>query len=137
MTVLGLILTRYWKPLTVFALVAALLIYRGILVRERDRARGQVAELSQQNAALRASNQAFTSEITRQNAAVAQLKNQADAAANAMAANERAAALAGLAAENQAQQEASALSRATIDPSSGCDGAIRWANARAAELATW
>ena len=137
MTVVGLILAHYWKPLSMLALLAALLIYRGMLVWQRDQARAQAAQLVQENAGLRASNQAFGAEVERQNAAVIQLQREADAAANTMAANERGAAAAGLAAQAEAQRQAKALSAAPIAPNSGCEGAVKWANAQAAELATW
>jgi uncharacterized protein YpmB len=137
MTIVGLILSRYWKPLMLLFLIVAFFIYRGILVRECNEARSQAAQLATENASLHATNQALAAEIARQNAAVAQLKTEADRAVNTMAADESAAVAAGLAAQNAAQQQAGALSSATISAGSGCDGAIQWGNAEAAELATW
>ena len=137
MALAGLILSQYWKPLMLCALIAAALVYRATLIHQRDATRTQVAQLATDNAALRVSNQALSATISEQNAAVTALKARADAAVNTMAANESAALRAGAAAEGRAQQQAQALLAASIDANSGCEGAIRWGNAEAAELAKW
>jgi hypothetical protein len=137
MPLLGALFSRYWKPLGLAVLVASALAYRAILIHQRNDAREQAAQLSAEAGALRTSNQALGGTIDRQNAAVAELKAKADAAVNAMAASEDAAAREGAAAEGQAQQQARALIAAPIDFNSGCQGAIRWGNAQAAELASW
>ena len=61
MPLIGVLLTRYWKPLALAVLIAAAFAYRAILIHERDRARAQLAELTAEAAALRASNQALGS----------------------------------------------------------------------------
>ncbi|HLI78351.1 MAG TPA: hypothetical protein VKV03_00125 [Candidatus Binataceae bacterium] len=137
MTIVGLILSRYWKPLMLAGLMAAAVVYRAALIHQRDEARAQVAQLTTQDAALRASNQALSASITQQNAAVTALKARADAAVNTMAANEAAALRDGAATQGQAQQQAQALIAASIDANSGCAGAIRWGNAQAPELSAW
>lgn len=137
MPLIGILLSHCWKPLLLAALVVSALAYRAILIHERDDARKKVAQLTAEAAALRASNQALGALIDRQNAAVAELKARAGAAVNAMAANEEAASREGAAAEDQAQQQARALITAPIDSNSGCEGAIRWGNAQAAELSSW
>jgi len=137
MAFIGILLSHYWRPLALSALVAAALAYRAMLIHQRDDARNQVAQLNAETAALRTNNQALGSIIERQDAAVAELKARADAAVNTMAADETAAARAGAALQIQAQAKAHALMTAPIDAASGCEGAIRWGNARAAELSSW
>src|ERR1700674_4567217 len=76
-----LALAYYWKPIAIAALLAATAAYRGVLIHQRDTARGQVVLLSAQAAQLEASNQAMSSAIAAQNAAVARLKANAERAA--------------------------------------------------------
>jgi hypothetical protein len=137
MPLIGIILSRYWKPLALIVLVVSALAYRAILIHERDDARTKVAQLSAEAAALRASNQALGAMIDRQNAAVAELRAKADAAVNAMESSEQAASRAGAAAQSAAELQARTLMAQPIDAGSGCEGAIRWGNARAAELSSW
>lgn len=137
MPLIGILLSHYWKPLALAVLLASAFAYRAILIHQRDAAREQGARLTAEAAALRAGNQALGAMIDRQNAAVAELKARADAAVNAMAANEEAASRAGAAAQGTAEQAGRALLAAPIDVNSGCEGAIRWGNARAAELSSW
>jgi|HubBroStandDraft_6_1064221.scaffolds.fasta_scaffold148146_3 hypothetical protein len=137
MPLIGVLLTRYWKPLALAVLIAAAFAYRAILIHERDRARVQLAELTAEAAALRASNQALGAMIDRQNEAVAGLKARADAAENAMTASEDGAARAGNAAAGAAEQQGQALITAPIDANTGCEGAIRWGNTQAGALSSW
>ena len=137
MPLIATLLLRYWKPLALGVLIASAFAYRAILIHQRDDARAQAVELTAEAAVLRASNQALGVSIGRQNAAVADLKARADAEVNAMAANAAAAQRAAVAAMDQAQQQAQALSAAPIEPNAGCAGAIRWGNAQAAELSLW
>ncbi len=137
MPLIGVLLSRYWKPLALAIAIAAVLAYRAVLVRERDQARAQAAQLTIDAAALRAGNQALGAAIARQNAAVAELKTKADAAASAMNAQAAAAASAGVAAADRAANQAQGFIAAPIDSGSGCEGAIKWGNAQAAQLASW
>jgi hypothetical protein len=137
MPLVGILLSYCWKPLAVLGLLASLLAYRALLVHQRDEARSQVARLGAEAAVLHAANQALGATIDRQNAAVAELRARADAAANAMASNEEAASREGAVASGQGEQQARALIAAPIRTDSGCEGAIRWGNARAAELSPW
>jgi len=137
MPLIGVLLSHYWKPLLLAVLVASALAYRAILIHQRDAAQQEVAQLTAEAAALRTSNQALGAMIDRQNAAVAELKATADAAVNTMAANEAAASREGATAEGKAEQQGRALIAAPIDAASGCEGAIRWGNARAVELSSW
>jgi hypothetical protein len=137
MPLIAVLLSHYWKPLALAALVAAAFGYRGILLHERNDARAATAQLTAETAALRVSNQALGATIGRQNAALAELKAEADAAVNAMDARADSAVRAGAAARDQAQEQGRALSVAPIDAGGGCEGAIQWGNARAAELARW
>ena len=138
MPLIGVLLSSYWKPLALAALVAAALVYRAVLIHQRDDAREKVAQLTSEAVALRTSNQALGAMVGRQNAAVAELKARADAAVNAMAAT-AAGCIARRASpvESKAEQQGRALIAAPIDPNSGCEGAIRWGNAQAAELSSW
>ncbi len=137
MPLIAVFLSHYWKPLALLVLVAAAFAYRAVLIHERDGARAQAAQLSLEVTALQTTNQALGATIDRQNAAVAELKARADAAENAMAVAENAASRAGAVAEGAAEQQGQALMAAPIDAGAGCEGAIRWGNARAAELAAW
>ena len=137
MPLIGILLSHYWKPLALTVLVASALAYRAILIHQRNDAREKVAQITAEAVALRTSNQALGAMIDRQNAAVAELKARADAAVNAMASREEGAAREGAAAHGQAEQQARELIAAPIDINSGCEGAIRWGNAQAAELSSW
>jgi hypothetical protein len=137
MPLIGILLAKLWKPMLLAGLIAAALAYRALLIHQRDAAVAQVAALTAEAAALRTTNQALGAGIERQNAAVAQLRNEADAAVNAMAANEAAASRSGAAAESEAAQQAHSLIGAAIDVNAGCAGAIRWGNAQAQELSRW
>jgi hypothetical protein len=137
MPLIAIMLSHYWKPLALVVLVAAALGYRTVLVHERGDALKKVARLTAEAVALRASNQALGATIDRQNAAVADIKTRADAAVNAMAADQAAAAREGEAAETKSEQEGRALIAAPIDSKSGCEGAIQWGNAQAAGLSSW
>jgi peptidoglycan hydrolase CwlO-like protein len=137
MPLIVMLISRYWKPLALAVLVTAALAYRSILIHERNAALDKVAQLTAEAAALRTSNQALGKMIDRQNAGVAELRAKADAAVAAMESSEEAAAREGAAVQGKAEQQASALMAAPIDAASGCDGAIRWGNARAAELSSW
>jgi hypothetical protein len=137
MPLIGILLSQYWKPLALAAVIAAALGYRALLVHQRDGARQEVSQVTAEAAALRTTNQALGAMIDRQNAAVAELKARADAVTNAMAASENAAAQAGTAAQGQAEEEGRALIAAPIQSGAGCEGAIRWGNAQAGALASW
>jgi hypothetical protein len=137
MPLIGVLLARYWKLLALVALLVGAITYRALLLHELSDARAQVAQLNAEAAALRTNNQALGAMIDRQNAMVAELKARADLAVNAMAANEAAAVRAGATAQGRAQQEAQTLMAAPINANSGCEGAIRWGNAQAAELSSW
>jgi len=137
MPLIAILLSHYWKPLALAVLVAAAFGYRATLLHQRNEAREQVARLTAEAAALRTSNQALGAMIDRQNAAVAELKARADAATNALEASEDAASREGAAAQGKAEQRGRALIAAPIDSNSGCEGAIEWGNAHAAELSSW
>ncbi len=137
MPLIGILLSRYWKPLALAVLVATALAYRAVLLHERDDARAQTAQLSAEAAALRTANQALGATVEQQNQAVAQLKARADAVANAMTASEAAASRAASAEQDAAQQQERALAAARIDATAGCEGAIKWGNAQAGGLSSW
>ena len=131
----ALALLSYWKPIALVTLIAAALIYHGVLVHQRDAARAQNVALTQQTGALAADNGAMRATVAQQNAAIAALQGQM-AAADA-AAKSRAAAFAARGA--QALQgdlaHATQLDQAAVP--AGCDAAIRWGNAQGPELGRW
>jgi biopolymer transport protein ExbB/TolQ len=126
---------KYWKIGAFAALLAAALIYREVLVHQRDDARAQVKTLTEQSGALQESVAAMRQAVARQNGAVA-----------ALAAKARADEAAARARESEADRRGAALMRANLKlarrlrnaPIPGdCAGAIRWGNARGPELGTW
>ena len=137
MPAIALLLSRYWKPLALGLLISAAIVYRALLVHQRDQARAQVVTLTTEAAALRASNQALGFAIARQNAAVTELRNNADALTTAMNSRIGSATRAAFATQGRAADQARDLIGAQIDASTGCAGAIKWGNARAAELSSW
>lgn len=137
MPILAILISQYWKPMVIAVVVASGFAYSAILIRERDDARRKIVDLTGEATALQSSNRAMSQTIDRQNAAVAELKARADAAANAMGVREEAALRKGAAEESIAEQHAHALTSAAIPGEPGCDSAIRWGNQAAGELATW
>ena len=137
MPAIAILLSRYWKPLALALLVAIAISYRGILIHQRDQARGDVIRLTAEAAALRASNQALGFAIARQNAAVTKLRNNADALTRAMNSRIDSASRAAFATQGRAANQARDLIAAQIDSASGCEGAVRWGNARALEMSSW
>ncbi len=87
MPLIGILLSQYWKPLALAAVIAARArVSRAPRSSARDGARQEVGQVTAEaNAALRTTNQALGAMIDRQNAAVAELKARADAVTNAMA----------------------------------------------------
>lgn len=131
------LVSYYWKPMLLGAVLVAAFAYRAVLIHQRDDARERIVALNDQMGALRTSNQALGQMIDRQNAAVAELKARADASINTMAASEAAGMREGAAAQNEAKQKADKLIETPIAADSGCLGAIRWGNSEAAELSSW
>ena len=126
---------KYWKIGALAALLAAALIYREVLIDQRDAARAQVTTLTEQCGALQESVAAMRLAVARQNAAVA-----------ALAAKARADDAAARARETEADQRGAALMRTNLKLArrlrnasipGDCAGAIRWGNARGPELGTW
>ena len=116
-------------------LIAGALGYRALLLHQRDAARAQATQLGASLADAEASNAALQSAIATQNSAVAEMRAELEQGVKAAAARERAATAAGTAAMHTAASGARALEGARID--AGCAAAIRWGNARAAELGRW
>ncbi len=133
--VLLMFASRYWKASVLVLGLSAALVYRAVLVHERDAARRVAAELRLNVSELQAANGRLAGALTRQDAAVGALKKAADDAARALSAQSAIAAQAGVRDAMRAEGQARALSHATVDP--GCAAAIRWGNARAAELSRW
>ncbi len=128
-------LLKYWKIGALAALLAAALIYREVLVHQRDAARAEVVTLTEQNGALRASVAAMRAAVAQQNAAVAALAAKAQAADAAARARETAAARRGAELMRNNLILARQLRHAPVP--NNCAGAIRWGNARGPELGKW
>ncbi|HXN86884.1 MAG TPA: hypothetical protein VN867_12485 [Candidatus Binataceae bacterium] len=137
MPLIGVLLARYWKPLALVVLLAGAFAYRVELIHQRNSALAEVAQLTAEAAALRVNNQALGASIQVQNAAIAKLKGDGDAAAQMMNSRMAAASMAGIAVAARGADQARALIAAPIESGSGCEGAIQWGNARAAELSSW
>ena len=131
----ALALISYWKPLALAALIATALVYRAVLIHQRDTARANAASLLQKNAALMADNTAMRAAVSNQNAAIENLRtamSNAQAAAQARAAGAQAR---GARALQSSLARANQLKTAALP--AGCDAAIRWGNAQGPELGRW
>jgi hypothetical protein len=129
------ILAQCWKPLVLVALVAAALIYRTILVKERDAARAQVAAVSAQAQQFKAADDACVAAVAQQNAAVEKL--QSDEALAIRAAETREANVVADAETRAAQAKSQADALVNAKVGAGCDAAIKWANQQAPALGKW
>ena len=69
-------LIQNWKVIALAAMVATVLIYRAVLVHQRDSARAQVTALSDAAAALRAENASMAAAVARQNEAIDALQGK-------------------------------------------------------------
>ena len=126
---------KYWKIGALAALVGAALIYRAVLVHQRDAARAEVKTLTEQTGALQESVAAMRQATARQNAAVAALAAKAGADDAAARARETAADRRGAELMMANLKLARRLRGAAIP--GDCAVAIRWGNARGPELGTW
>ncbi len=133
MPALGLL--TYWKPLALLAAFAALMVYRTVIIHERDSARAQVAAMTSQLADFKAAEAACEAAVVRQNQAVDALKLSAERAVVAAHTRETSLAAAAASADARENQRADELMRSPVAPD--CAGAIRWANAQASALSKW
>jgi hypothetical protein len=134
MPALGLLVT-YWKPLALLAAVAALMVYRTVIIHERDSARAQVVAMTSQLADFKAAELACEAAVARQNQAVDALKASAEQAVAAARTRETSLAAAAATADARENQRADELMKSPV--AADCAGAIRWANAEAAALVKW
>jgi len=81
-------LIQNWKLIALVILVTAILVYRAVLVHQRDTARAQVAALTDAAAVLRAANASMAAAVTQQNQAVAALQAKMKLAQDAAAVRE-------------------------------------------------
>jgi hypothetical protein len=128
-------LIQNWKLIALAAVVAAALIYRAVLIHQRDSARAQVTALSDAAAALRAENASMAAAVTRQNEAIDGLQNKMKVAEQDAAQREAQYAASGAQAMSHEIARAEAV-RSTPVPA-GCQGAINWGNAQGPELGRW
>lgn len=129
------LLLKLWKPIAIVALIAGLLIYREVLVHQRNAAIAQVKTLTARAAMLQASNAAMQLAVKQQNAAVESLRQKL-AQANFQAAQyEREFAAKGAREMLRQAAKAHEIQNAPVPP--GCAGAIEWGNAQGPELGKW
>jgi hypothetical protein len=131
----ALALLTYWKPIALAALIAAALIYRTVLIHQRDEARTEAATLTERNAALTADNGAMRAAVARQNAAIASLQSQMTQARAAAASRAADYTTRGAQAMQTGLAQGNQLKAAAVP--TGCDAAIRWGNAQGPELGRW
>ncbi len=123
------------KLIALIAMVATALIYRAVLVHQRDSARAQVTALGDAAAALRAENASMATAVARQNAAIGALQDQMNAAEQEAA--QREASTAANAARTMKAEVARAQAERNAPVPAGCQGAIEWGNAQGPELGRW
>jgi Mg-chelatase subunit ChlI len=128
-------LIQNWKVIALAAIVATVLIYRAVLVHQRDSARAQVTALSDAAAALRADNASMAAAVARQNQAIDALQGKMKLAQRD--ATEREARYAAGAAQAMSQEVARANAVRNAPIPAGCQGAIEWGNAQGPELGRW
>jgi hypothetical protein len=128
-------LIQNWKLIAIAILIVSILVYRAVLVHQRDTARAQVAALTDAAAVLRAANASMAAAVTQQNEAVAGLQVKMKLAQNAAAEKETASASRAAQALAQELVQAKTLSNAPI--AAGCQAAIDWGNAQAPGLGRW
>jgi hypothetical protein len=131
----ALALISYWKPVAIGLALAALLVYRAVLVHQRDSAVAEVASMTAQVADLKSAEAACAAAVARQNQAVAAMKAAADNAAAAAQTRQANVAAAAAASSSEEARRAAAIERAPI--AADCAGAIRWGNEQAQELGKW
>lgn len=128
-------LIQNWKVIALAAIVATVLIYRAVLVHQRDSARAQVTALSDAAAALRADNASMAAAVARQNQAIDALQGKMKLVQRD--ATEREARYATSAAQAMSQEVARANAVRNAPIPAGCQGAIEWGNAQGPELGRW
>jgi hypothetical protein len=128
-------LLQNWKVIALAAIVATALVYRAVLVHQRDSARGQVTALSDAAAALRAENASMASAVARQNDAINALQGKMKLAQQDAAHREAQFAASATQAMSRELAHANAIRNAPVP--AGCQGAIDWGNAQGPELGRW
>jgi hypothetical protein len=128
-------LLQHWKAIALVAIVASALIYRAVLVHQRDSARAQATALGDAAAALRADNASMSAAVTRQNEAIDALQGKMKLAQQAATQREAQYAASGAQTMSRAVARANAVHIAVVP--AGCPGAINWGNAQGPELGRW
>ena len=128
-------LIQNWKLIALVLLVTTILVYRAVLVHQRDSARTQVTALTDAAAVLRADNASMAAAVTQQNAAIGALQAKMKLTQDAAAARDTQSADRASLALAQALAHVKEISASSIPP--GCQAAINWGNAQAPELGRW
>src|SRR5579863_2318623 len=136
MPMLATLALQYAKPIAIMLAIGSVIAYCAILHHRLSSAQAQAAAAASQVEAYKSANAACEATVARQNAAVAQLRADADAAAKLAASRQ-----ANLAADADRAASASvAKSEAVIAQSNvgtTCAEAIRWAATYASTLSKW
>ena len=128
---------KLWKAVAIALLIAAALGYRALLLHQRDAPRAAAAHLSASLADAEASNAALQSAIATQNSAVAQLRAELEQGVRAARPLLSARGDGGGNGGDAHGGERRARRLRARGSTAGCAAAIRWGNARAAELGRW
>jgi len=128
-------LLQHWKAIALVAVVAAALIYREVLVHQRDSAQTQVTALTDAASALRAESASVSAAVTRQNEAIDALQSKMKLAEQDAAQREAQYASSGAQTMSREVSRANAVRVAPVPV--GCQGAINWGNAQGPELGRW
>ncbi len=131
---LGMV-TRFWKPAVFVMLIGAGLLYREILVHERDAARKQVTVLQAESAQCKAANSQMSAAVADQNRRVLALEAAAARSTSDETARAQAAEAAVARDASRGRRQASALLKARVGTK--CREAIRWGNLQGPVLGRW
>ncbi|MGH7906267.1 MAG: hypothetical protein ACREP6_06535 [Candidatus Binataceae bacterium] len=128
-------LAKFWKPALFAALIAGALVYRAILTHELASARQQAAQMKDQVSQLTASNSQFQTAVRDCDTQVNSLQVKSQTLVKSAQDQQARAAQTAARLQIRADQQASALERATIAPA--CQNAIAWGNSQGPELGKW
>jgi hypothetical protein len=134
-TILISMVTKLWKPMLIAGIIGTALVYREVVVHQRNSARAELVKSASQIADLIASNQQFQAAVGECNSKVDSLQADSERAQQALAAQATVAADRAATLVATANTAAAVLGKDQID--SSCKGAIQWANQQGPELGRW
>jgi predicted nucleic acid-binding Zn-ribbon protein len=128
-------LVKFWKPIAVVAIVASCIVYRTLLVHQRDAALTQAQKLQTELSQAVVESEALRTAIAGQNGAVQALHERLQEARTAAEQRELHYARKGAEMMNEHSAQARAIENAPLP--SDCSGAIKWGNGQGLELGKW